>query len=376
MATVIDRHALEAQKRGGKRWQVLWRDEQRKQRRRAFERKVDAERFCARVEHELNTGTYQDPRAGNIPFDEYAGTWFASQLHLRPATRLLYGGLLRNHLVPFFGHTPLNQVTVDLGRRYLAAAERSTTVNRKSFMMLRRILNDAVSERLIPYNSLQSLKLPKEQQKEANFLTIDQLHTVVSHTHPHFQTLVLAAGFLGLRQGELFGLHPANLDLDARQVRVVEQLSKHVEPPQREELKTKTSRRTVSIPTFLIADLEEQLRTRSSDDYVFTSTDGEPIRASNFNRRQWDPARKAAGFPELKFHELRHTAATIAIQSGAHPKAIQSRLGHSSITVTLDRYGHLMPGTDLDLADGIDKLIAAQQPLSRDVIPHPSSGVA
>ena len=319
MATVIDRHALEPDKKSGKRWQVLWRDEQRKQRRRAFERKADADQFCARITHELNTGTYRDPRAGDIPFSDYSETWFASQLQLRTATRTQTSGLLKNHINPMFGRISLNKITVDHGRRFLANEDRSEAVARKAFMLIRRILNDAVSERLINHNPLQSLQLPKEKRSEAGFLTLDELHTLVAHTHPHFQALVLSAGFLGLRQ-ELFGLHPDNLDLKARQVRVIEKLSKHSNPPQREELKTKASRRTVSIPAFLVEVLDEQLHQRASNDFVFTSIEGGPIRASNFNRRHWNPARKAAGLPDFKFHGLRHTAAAIAIQTGAHPK--------------------------------------------------------
>lgn len=374
MATVIDRHALEPDKKSGKRWQVLWRDEQRKQRRRAFERKADADKFCARITHELNTGTYRDPRAGDIPFSDYSETWFASQLHLRTATRTQSAGLLRNHINPMFGRISLNKITVDHGRSFLAEQGRSDAVARKAFMLVRRILNDAVSERLINHNPLQSLQLPKEKRSEAGFLTLDELHTLVAHTHPHFQALVLSAGFLGLRQGELFGLHPDNLDLKARQVRVIEKLSKHSNPPQREELKTKASRRTVSIPAFLVEVLDEQLHQRASNDFVFTSIEGGPIRASNFNRRHWNPARKAAGLQDFKFHGLRHTAAAIAIQTGAHPKEIQSRLGHNSITVTLDLYGHLMPGADIDLANNIDKIVEAHGRLSNDVIPLPTVG--
>ena len=98
---------------------------------------------------------------------------------------------------------------------------------------------------------------------------------------------------------------------------------------------------------------------------------GTPIRKSNFTRRYWKPAATSAGFAEVVFHELRHTAATIAIQPALTPKALQLRMGHSSITVTLDRYGHLMPGADEALADSIDELVSTQGHLSDDVIPPP-----
>jgi integrase len=125
----------------------------------------------------------------------------------------------------------------------------------------------------------------------------------------------------------------------------------------------------------MLSELHEQLTQRASSDYVFTAVQGGPIRKSTFLRRYWKPAVTASGIEGLRFHELRHTAAAIAIQAGAHPKAIQARLGHSSITVTLDRYGHLMPGTDQTVADGIDQLVAVERPLTSEVVPHPAAGL-
>jgi integrase len=374
MATVIDRWVAEPDKRNGKRWQVRWRDDQKKYRRRGFERKADADRFATRIEHELNSGSYRDPREGDIPFNEYATIWLRSQVQLRPSTQNLYEGALRNHLEPFLGATPLNRITPETGRKLLAlnGPRRSKEI---ATQLLKRILRDATNERLLAHNPLQSLKVPKTHTGEARFLTLTEVENLVANTNPHFQTLIRSAAVLGMRQGELFGLHPDNLDLDRRQVRVVEQLIAHPDPPQRGELKTKASKRTVAIPSFMLSELHEQLTQRASSDYVFTAVQGGPIRKSTFLRRYWKPAVTASGIEGLRFHELRHTAAAIAIQAGAHPKAIQARLGHSSITVTLDRYGHLMPGTDQTVADGIDQLVAVERPLTSEVVPHPAAGL-
>ena len=114
--------------------------------------------------------------------------------------------------------------------------------------LLKRITQQAADDMLLPHNPLQSLKKPKEPRREANFLTIPELNHLVSHVHPHFQTLVLIAGFLGLRQGELFGLHPTNVDLAARKITVVEQLLGNASTPTRAELKTQTSRRRLVSP--------------------------------------------------------------------------------------------------------------------------------
>ena len=373
MASIVDRHAAEPGKQGGKRWQVRWRDDRNKSRRKAFAKKADAERFASQVEHEINTGNYRDPRAGQIPFDEYARLWLQSQVQIRDSTKALYTGAVENHLIPFFGSMPLNRITVETGRQFLAL-DMPPRIKEVAGARLKGIIREATNELLLPHNTLQTLKIPKATPKEARFLTLPEVDKISDEIHPHFRTLIRSAAFLGLRQGELFGLHPDNLDLANRRVRVVEQLLGNVTPPVRGDVKTKTSKRVVTIPSLLIPELQEQLDQRASDDFVFTSVQGMPIRKSNFTRRYWKPAVSTTGFAGVVFHELRHTAATIAIQAGAHPKALQLRMGHSSITVTLDRYGHLMPGADEALADSIDELIAAQGHLSDDVVPLPTAG--
>ena len=120
MASIVDRHATETGKQGGKRWQVRWRDDRNVQRRKAFAKKAEAERFASQIEHEINTGSYRDPRAGQIPFDEYARLWLQSQVQLRDSTKALYCGAVENHLIPFFGGMPLNRITVETGRQFLA----------------------------------------------------------------------------------------------------------------------------------------------------------------------------------------------------------------------------------------------------------------
>ena len=373
MASIVDRHAAEPGKQGGKRWQVRWRDDRNKSRRKAFAKKADAERFASQVEHEINTGNYRDPRAGQIPFDEYARLWLQSQVQIRDSTKALYTGAVENHLIPFFGSMPLNRITVETGRQFLAL-DMPPRIKEVAGARLKGIIREATNELLLPHNTLQTLKIPKATPKEARFLTLPEVDKIADEIHPHFRTLIRSAAFLGLRQGELFGLHPDNLDLANRRVRVVEQLLGNVTPPVRGDVKTKTSKRVVTIPSLLIPELQEQLDQRASDDFVFTSVQGMPIRKSNFTRRYWKPAVATTGFAEVVFHELRHTAASIAIQAGAHPKALQLRMGHSSITVTLDRYGHLMPGADEALADSIDELVAAQGRLSDDVVPLPTAG--
>jgi integrase len=117
--------------------------------------------------------------------------------------------------------------------------------------------------------------------------------------------------------------------------------------------------RSVTLPAFLADELLEHLASRPADPaaFVFTSPGGSTLNHKNFYRRHFKPAVARADLPSAtRFHDLRHTCAALCIAVGAHPKAIQERLGHSSITVTLDRYGHLFPKLDETLTTRLDEL--------------------
>lgn len=119
------------------------------------------------------------------------------------------------------------------------------------------------------------------------------------------------------------------------------------------------------IPGFLRDQLAEHLATRveiAEDALVFTSPGGEPLRRGNFSRRVWKPVLAAARL-DVRPHELRHTCAALLIAEGAHPKAVQAQLGHSSIQVTMDRYGHLFPSAAEELAGRLDAVHRRKQTL-------------
>lgn len=180
----------------------------------------------------------------------------------------------------------------------------------------------------------------------------DQVERLTEGIHPAFRALVYSAVYLGCRWGELVGLKRANLNLLKREVRIVGSLEEvNGGPRYVEETKTSASRRTLSIPPFLTEELSLHFQRAPESAFVFTAAKGALLRRSNFRKRYWKPAVNRAELDsELRFHDLRHSCASILIASGAHPKEIQARLGHASITTTLDRYGHLFPslGSQLD----------------------------
>ena len=127
---------------------------------------------------------------------------------------------------------------------------------------------------------------------------------------------------------------------------------------------TKTyERRTVPIPASLIDELAEHLAGAAPDDFVWQSPQGGPFRYSNWFKRHFKPAVIRAGLPTgTRFHDLRHSYAAMLIAQGAHPRAIMERMGHSTITVTLDTYGHLLPKIDAALDEALDGMYRTSEP--------------
>jgi integrase len=192
----------------------------------------------------------------------------------------------------------------------------------------------------------------------------DEVRALADAINPHYKMLVWTAAVTGLRSGELLALRWGNVDLLHERLTVCEALKDvdgHLHVGQ-----TKTHEvRTISLPRFLVAMLREHLASATfgtgPDALVFPGPRGGPIRHNAFVRRNFKPAVKKA-VPHkagLRFHDLRHTAASLAIAAGAHPKHLQEMLGHSSITITLDRYGHLSPTAHEALALRIDELYSA-----------------
>lgn len=182
----------------------------------------------------------------------------------------------------------------------------------------------------------------------------------------------------GLRLGEAIAIRRRRLDLRRSRIEVAESLAEVAGALHFGSTKT-YERRTVVLPVFVRDQLAAHLSRSGTDDLealVFRSPDGTPLRHSNFRRRVWLPAVRSADVPEgVRIHDLRHTCAALLIAEGAHPKAIQEHLGHSSITVTMDTYGHLFPSQMEELAARLGhSREAALQNLAAS--PRPDRGLA
>lgn len=333
--------------RDGK-WLARWRDPTGAQRKKSFRRKVDAERFLADLQAELHRGTYLDPAAGKVRFETYAATWTAGLGHLKPSTAMRYREVARNHVVPKWGPWPLAQVArsdVAAWIGDLVASGLSPGLVRKVYLVASMIFEAAVADHRIARNPATGVRLPRQVRREPRFLTPGELQRLVDAAGDHgLQVLVLA--LTGLRFGEFAALKVGRVDPVRNRLTVAESVS--VVGSKLVWTTPKTHQvRSVPVPPALMAHVEEQCRGRGAQDLVFTAPRGGPLRLNNWRRRVFDPALDRAGLTDLTPHDLRHTAASLAIAAGANVKAVQQMLGHASAAMTLDVYAGLFPD-DLD----------------------------
>jgi integrase len=360
------------------RWQARYRDAAGKSHTapETFATRPAAAQFLAQVETDLARGEWTDPRAGRVSFAEWAGRWQATTTNLRPNTRALHGYLLRRFLLPAFADTALADLDLMAVRSWLAGLEGaavSPNTVAKAYRLLARIMDTAVEAGLIVRNPCSVKGAATERAPEMRVATVTQVAALAQAIDPRFRALVLVAAYAGLRWGELVGLRAKRVDLLHQRITVAEQATDDGHftwgPP-----KTEAGRRTVTLPAVAAEALAEHLATYSQpgpDGLVFTSTESGLLRRSNFNRRVWRPATRTAGLAGLRFHDLRHTSATLSVAAGASTRELMARMGHSSSAAAL-RYQHVMAGRDAAIAAALDELIEAASALAERPPPAPS----
>jgi integrase len=349
------------------RWQVRYYDQAgvRHTAPRTFLSKVDANRYLAQVEADLLRGAWTDPRLARITFGGWVERWWPTTADLRPGTRTFYDYLLRRLLLPAFGETPLGRIDAMTVRSWLAdlheVGEVTPTTIAKAYRLLRRILNVAVEAGYLPRNPAAIKGAGLERAAEMRHVSIPQLHALAEAVPGRYRALVLVAGYGGLRWGELVGLRRRRVDLAGARIYVVEQVAEVagkfiVSPP-----KTAAGQRVVVLPAVAVTALAEHLEEYAAaepEGLVFRSGRGTYLQRSNFSRLVWRPAVQQLGLDGLRFHDLRHTAATLAAAAGATTKELMERMGHTSSAVAL-RYQHVMTDRQAAIAAALDGLASA-----------------
>ena len=340
-------------------WLARWRDPPGRQRKRTFPRKADAERFLTTVEHSVLNGSYVDPGRSRVTVGDWSVQWLDGQVQLTPSTRARYASVLRRQVLPRWGSVPLARVShadVAAWVAALSASGLSPRTVHKAHRVLSLVLDLAVRDRRIAVNPASGVHLPRSPQGHRRFLTPQQVADLAAACGRD-SLVVYVLAYCGLRYGELAALRVRDVDPLRRRLTVARSVTDVDGHLVFGDPKTHQCRQ-VPVPRFLVEALAAACAGRGPDELVFTSPAGGVLRNNNWRRRAFNPAAIRVGLDGLTPHELRHTAASLAVSAGANVKAVQRMLGHASAAMTLDVYSGLF-GDDLDVvAERLDALTA------------------
>ncbi len=267
---------------------------------------------------------------------------------MKASTYAGYENLLSVHVLPRWQHVAVSAVdTLDVETwvAQLTKSGLSASRTRQAYLVLRGILDTAVKSRRLAVNPAQRVELPRPPAGTRRYLTMDQLEQLADAAGD-YGILVRLLGYCGLRWGEAAALTVGKADL-LRSRLVVDAALCDIAGVITVGTPKGHKAREVPVSRFLRDELAVHIAGKGPEDLIFTAPRGGYLRNRNFRRGYFDRAAERVGLAELVPHELRHTAASLAIASGANIKVVQTMMGHASATMTWDLYGHLYDD-DLD----------------------------
>lgn len=345
----------------GKRWRVRYRTPDKKQSmKRGFKTKRDADRWLHALENAKSTGGYLDPMAGKIAFEVIAERWFESKWDRKATTRSNYRQALDKYVLPRWGAREIRGIHHDEVQAWIAVLSRDLSVAslRPPLGVLSSVCGYAVRTKRIGENPCNGVTLREKSQRKRPYLTHEQVGALAEQCGD-YGDVVLFLSYTGLRFGEMAALKIQSLNMLKRRVEVDEAVSDVRGNLVWDTPKTH-ERRSVPFPAFLSEVLAIRCENKGRDDVVFAGADGGVLRNNNFRARTFNRAVQRcmeadSEFPKVTPHDLRHTAASLAISAGANVKAVQRMLGHKDATMTLNTYADLFED-DLDsVANALDE---------------------
>lgn len=328
-----------------------------------FDTKTDARLWLSEQEVAIRRGQWTDPKAGDITLRSYVDLWWQEKTALAPTTERLYQGFLDNHILPVLGDKKLTRITRGDIRRWhanLTTKGLSPNSAAKVYRLLHQMLAYAVDDERISSNPCAIKNAGREQVEERHIPSLADVNRVVAATDVRYRPMVQLAAFVGLRFGELAGLQRKHFNPLRKTLTVEQQLDQTAKgeirfrPP-----KTDAGKRTLTLPAAIVESLNQHIETQSITDpeqLLFPAPKGGPLSRHNFRKRFWLPAIQAAGVRKMRFHDLRHVAATITASSGVDLKTLMYRIGHSTKDAAL-LYQHKTEEQDLQAARHVDKVI-------------------
>jgi integrase len=326
----------------------------------------EAKQVLAQREWERRNGKFRLTRKG-ITMAAFIAKWEEDYLlvrqqlgRLKESTLVGYRVNLRHHIGPFFGQMRIDEIALPHVREFIKtvlAKQLAPATVLKVVALLKEMFKHAVQWGYLDANPAQYVERPRVEIEEMQILTPPEIRCLLEAAEEPVRTMILCAVLTGMRRGELLGLKWEDIDFERNRIQVRRSLwrGQLISP------KSRRSRRAIDLAPTLKAALA-RLPSRFKGETVFTAADGGRIDPDNFINRDWARTLRRSRLRRIRFHDLRHTYASLLIAQGAHPKYIQVQLGHASIQTTLDRYGHLMPETHEAEARKLDRLVFGTGP--------------
>ena len=321
-------------------------------------RKEAADKLARVLSDRVEGIVYDD---ANLTVGEYLDVWLKNSVRgsVRQSTYDRDASLVNNHLRPALGGIKLKKLSAahvqGFYRDRLDNGLSASTVY-KMHAILHKALTQVLKWHMVPRNVTEAVRPPRPAPKEMRLLTSDEARSLLQAARGSgLEALYVLAVTTGMRQGELLALRWQDVDIKNGTVSVRRTLTRNGGSIEMGEPKTKKSRRSIRLTPRAVEALEShldcQLREMGilGDRYkdrglLFTTSTGGPINPSNLRQRSFARLLKEARLPHIRFHDLRHTCATLLLAQGTHPKYVQDLLGHATIAITLDTYSHVMPG--------------------------------
>ena len=358
-------------KRGDGRWCAALRLEDG--RRKTFygwkQREVQDKLDAAKAS--IKAGTFAKGRSPLLV--QFLAAWLRDSVKpsVAPATYRSYAGLTENHIAPALGSVTLERLTPQHVQQLLNASSASGSSSQTVWhirAVLRAALNQAVKWQLVSRNVASMAKPPRVKRYEHRAFAPDEARRFLAAIRgDRLEALYVTAVSTGLRQGELLGLQWSDLDLDKGFVTVRQQLQRIDGRLSLVELKSESSRRTVMLTADTVLALRDrqagqrveklaQRKRWKETGLVFTTPIGTPLEGPNVTKG-FQKLLRSAKLPERRFHDLRHSTATLLLVQGVSPKVVQAILGHSSIRLTMDTYSHVVPELQRDAAEKMQAVL-------------------
>ena len=342
-----------------------------RQKSKYFHSQKDARDWLKLTQTQIDNGL--NLSTANVDLATFLNKWFDThKLSIRPKTAINYRGMLDNHIIPALGKMKLKDIRPDHIQGFYTAKMKSGT-SKAVIGIIHAVLHltfeQAMKWGLIGRNPIDAVTKPRSKSKEIKTLDENQARTFLSFSvDSRYETLFWMAITTGLRQGELLGLKWSDLDWRNKQIQVQRQVQRiPSEGLGFSEPKSKSGKRIIVLSDEMInklrqhLDIQDTARSFAGDrwkenDLIFPTSVG-TLTDSHYLFKMFKEVLKKAGLPNIRFHDLRHTAATLMLRQGVHPKIAQERLGHSNITMTLNTYSHVLPSMQEEMANKLDELL-------------------